>query len=805
MEIIKLIQKNKGYFLIELLMAAFLFAMVSGITTVYFTKFLGESKKLNTYMTEKSSDRMIEFFFEREKNCTETLRGLGDQDRVKVLKLGSHPSKTVEFYPSLKNLGKIEDWIELSVKPTGLQHGIATLKYRKEKLNLQTGEPIGFTSKEIPIFVSLNDDRNIESCLKSGLIADQCKGDFKNVIFYNDSSLIPTLYKLIKKPKPHGTEYKTTMSQIYDKSLNMGIQCQSHLYCDRGEWMSSIKCYNSCSDKIWTLGDDDFKEIDELDCQSGEIKTSLGEGRYSCKKNKKSQIKWCPAQKIDLPSYAFSLSDYCDKIKATANWESKYSQEIKNICERSNRSNQKTNSIQGSIDLPAADFGRVIKKTYRPPLIRHLQDPLAEKLELGEFSLFARCEYTGFFNIISVSLDTNKEINRNNNYRNVWGREDNTCKSEYITSDSRNSMYLCDVDEKIKICHPDNPFFCPVEKKASEIYEDRLPAFLNYIPQGLPLRFSYSHIDPYNRNQNFSGFFTVMCDKQGFCDRTKSCQPEQAFNSDFRVIRSQSSCTGEPPQLDLVIVIDSSGSMQDEQERLSNNLNLFFDQFLIPELNIDYNIAILDTELGDGETLEGGNFLSGKCDSSNPLCRQKNISATKADLRNRVKVGASGIKEYSFKPVYNLKNQAPGFFRKNAVLAIFFLTDEDDQDYRDGNTSAPNNFINFLKNNLNKDLTKKVLLYTGVNDSGSAGCDSGDEPVAMREALRIARNQNTLYTNELDLCDTDWRDDLVDFGNQIRSSLLQNTGLNSHYKLKKYDKQKYGGKNQRGKDKLKCL
>ena len=219
--------------------------------------------------------------------------------------------------------------------------------------------------------------------------------------------------------------------------------------------------------------------------------------------------------------------------------------------------------------------------------------------------------------------------------------------------------------------------------------------------------------------------------------------------------------------------------MGDDQARLHSNLNIFLDQFLTPDLNLDYNIAVLDTE--KGHSLFGGDYLCGDCKSSHG--RQENIGTTKRLLKERVKTGVYGGSEYSLRRVMTLYGMDHSFFRKNSSLVIFFLTDEEDQDYENGNTAIVGAFLNFLQNTLKKDM-KKVLIYLGSYLNSSCTLES-------QAGLQLMYNKTRAkgaYTDQLDLCDTDWSDELRDFGQQIRNSLLQNTPLNNSYDFSKVDK-----------------
>ena len=772
---------KKGSFLVELLIAISLFTSLTMITSAYFLKFLKEKKKIEVYIKNQNIDELMEHFFEDENNCTESLKGLSHTDSLLELKLQSKPSQTVEFYQDLLNSQKIKK-VRVLIEPLKNQYGLATVNYETEKLDSNTKAVSGFIQRDLPVFVSLDEDNSILACHINGLVTNQCKGDYKNVIFYNESGLVPVLYNLVEEAQKHGTEYKTTMSQIYNEATDTGVQCQSHLYCDSGEWVSSVSCYNSCQDTVWSLGDDKFQSINNKKCQPGEIAVQLGSGQMICKKNQNSRKKWCSSQFVSVP-YQFDLGDYCSKITSTANWQNTYSSHIANICNGSKRWGQNT----GGLTLPSASFGKIVKVS-KPIKIKKLKGaPLAD-MEIGQVSLYARCEYTGFFSLLGLTEDVHSNITLSGDFENQKGRKkttqvigavsQNICSAEYITKNvSQNQKYLCGVNQKVKMCHPENPGFCPEERRISDLYSTRPPAFNTHIPQGLPIRFfySYSENDP---AKSFSAFYTAMCDKRNFCGT--GCLPEKSSGSNFRMIKAQSHCGGEQPQLDLIFVVDSSGSMGDDQAKLHNNLGVFLDQFLTPDLNLDYNIAVLDTEKNN--TLFGGNYLCRDCNS--PRGQKENIGTTRAILKERMKTGTYGGKEYSLRRVIDLQRWDSLFFRKNASLAIFFLTDEEDQDYENGRTSIVSQFISFLENTLNKDM-KKVLIYLG-SYLGSSTCSL--ESQAGLDLMYNRAGAKGAYTGKLDLCDPDWTDELRDFGQQIRNSLLQNTPLNSNYDFSKVDK-----------------
>lgn len=79
--------------------------------------------------------------------------------------------------------------------------------------------------------------------------------------------------------------------------------------------------------------------------------------------------------------------------------------------------------------------------------------------------------------------------------------------------------------------------------------------------------------------------------------------------------------TVEPQPVDILFVIDNSGSMQDEQENLARNFDAFVD--VIAGSTLDYRMAVVTTDLGratiDLDGLETAGFTQSVVDEASPL------------------------------------------------------------------------------------------------------------------------------------------------------------------------------------------
>lgn len=132
------------------------------------------------------------------------------------------------------------------------------------------------------------------------------------------------------------------------------------------------------------------------------------------------------------------------------------------------------------------------------------------------------------------------------------------------------------------------------------------------------------------------------------------------------------------PKVDILWVIDNSGSMASYQSMLGKNFNSFINHFVskpIAEIP-DFNMAITTTDVADKGRLKGDDVLNKDWVMDGDL---KDLVLT--FFPDYVKVGTSGsATEKGLKcSVLALENNA-SFFRNDAPLIINIVTDEEDDD-----------------------------------------------------------------------------------------------------------------------------
>jgi hypothetical protein len=204
------------------------------------------------------------------------------------------------------------------------------------------------------------------------------------------------------------------------------------------------------------------------------------------------------------------------------------------------------------------------------------------------------------------------------------------------------------------------------------------------------------------------------------------------------------------PRVDILFVVDNSGSMDSHQQDLADNVAKFTTEFTNTSF-IDYNIGVITTD--NDSTYSSRAVCCGRL-AGTPRFVTKNTPNVNNVLANTFKVGTDGsTTEKVFDPVQsaltdpNLSNWNAGFYRPTATLALVFITDAEDQ----SNNMDEDSFYNFLVNLKGGD-TSKILGYGAIVPTGVSGCarDSSETPLHIESFLKKLVNNRD---NVMSLCD----------------------------------------------------
>lgn len=165
-------------------------------------------------------------------------------------------------------------------------------------------------------------------------------------------------------------------------------------------------------------------------------------------------------------------------------------------------------------------------------------------------------------------------------------------------------------------------------------------------------------------------------------------------------------------KLDIVWVIDNSGSMADEQIALGSNFSAFIDDFITKD--VDFKMAITTTDTSTS-TLKG-RMVTGSDTKLTSERAKANETLFKADFTSLVRVGVSGSGfEKGLEATEGfMQKYASTFLRPDAYLAVVILSDEEDQSPR-----SVSFYTDYLKSFKNEAGLVKIYTIADVNKTNS--------------------------------------------------------------------------------------
>lgn len=154
--------------------------------------------------------------------------------------------------------------------------------------------------------------------------------------------------------------------------------------------------------------------------------------------------------------------------------------------------------------------------------------------------------------------------------------------------------------------------------------------------------------------------------------------PTPAFCNGGTIVDSGDSFiqnTAQQADVDILWVIDDSGSMGDEQDELANNFEAFIQDFLLQ--GIDFTMAVTTTDATaakDGEMVGDPSLLTATAAAQNEALFIQNF-------QNTVLVGTdgSGSEQGLHTTASFLTKNAASFLREQAYLILVYVSDEEDQ------------------------------------------------------------------------------------------------------------------------------
>ena len=210
---------------------------------------------------------------------------------------------------------------------------------------------------------------------------------------------------------------------------------------------------------------------------------------------------------------------------------------------------------------------------------------------------------------------------------------------------------------------------------------------------------------------------------------------------------------GGAPPVDVLFMVDDSGSMSDKQQKLATDFQQFIQYF--QDLHLDFHLGIttsdtLEVAMEGSNPGEQGKLVGVPKILTNDTQSLTTIFTTNALVGSggwRVERGLEATRLALSEP--NLSGANAGFFRPNAILAVILLSDENDQSmsnnsiqppkgtdpgdadnvaWRNANLEDVNDFINFflsLKNG--NSAMVNVSAITGVDQTTLQALDPAND------------------------------------------------------------------------------
>jgi hypothetical protein len=204
-------------------------------------------------------------------------------------------------------------------------------------------------------------------------------------------------------------------------------------------------------------------------------------------------------------------------------------------------------------------------------------------------------------------------------------------------------------------------------------------------------------------------------------------------------------------KLDILWIVDDSGSMDDEQASLGTNFSAFIDDFITKD--VDFKMAITTTDTSSAN--KKGRMVTTSDTKLTSAKAKANEAQFKADFKSLVKVGVagSGYEKGLEASEGFMSRYAASFLRQDAYLAVVIISDEEDQ-----SSKTVAQYTDYLKTFKNEAGLVKVysIVDSNLTNNGS-GITTGYQRYAQAStntAGKVADIRDDFYRSLSDMGDS---------------------------------------------------
>lgn len=236
---------------------------------------------------------------------------------------------------------------------------------------------------------------------------------------------------------------------------------------------------------------------------------------------------------------------------------------------------------------------------------------------------------------------------------------------------------------------------------------------------------------------------------------------------------------GLDAKVDVLFVVDNSGSMYTIQNNIVKNADLFMNEFIM-QRHINWKLGVVSTDSDEPPYL-GFDSLYGSdiFDYNDPTSIRDGVQIFADAIYS---LGTSGsASEYifyntlrHFKDYVGQTATKPAFIRDTSHLAVIMVTDEKEQSQsRYGSAYEPNTFLNTIGGFVNK--YRNVRFYGALNRKDLEGCDNpGDYSTYAGSAYETIIDNSGGFN--ISACLDDFGTRLADIGKDI-ASMVKSPGI----------------------------
>lgn len=214
--------------------------------------------------------------------------------------------------------------------------------------------------------------------------------------------------------------------------------------------------------------------------------------------------------------------------------------------------------------------------------------------------------------------------------------------------------------------------------------------------------------------------------------------------------------------VDLIWVVDNSGSMEPAQNNISQNSALFLDNFI--KTGIDWKLGLISTDARNRPFLGFDSNAPFDSKSQNPVGTFQNAIDS---------LGTNGSPtEETFEPILKHLDRYPDFLRKNTPLVFIIVTDALEQ-----SDIKEKDFMIELRKIIGND--RKLYVYTVLDakDNGCSGTqDSSYNPLIYKGSPYEAFTLDSDGGKNYPMCSPKFGELLAELGNDIKNK-VQNLNL----------------------------